>query len=69
MTDRTDNISKGDLVEINGRRGVVCHVTAQRCWILHDGDRVATGYSRARIRRTFLKYGIYDDQLVKTFTA
>ncbi|WP_141732386.1 hypothetical protein [Oligoflexus tunisiensis] len=69
MNDQKHHISKGDLVEINGRRGVVCHVTSQRCWVLHDEDRVATGYSMARIRRSFLRFGIYEDQLVKAFTA
>jgi hypothetical protein len=63
-----ENIAKGDIVEINGRRGVVCHLTARRAWVLHDGDRIATGYSRSKIRRAFLLYGLHGDNLVRSFS-
>lgn len=69
MSGQKHYISKGDQVEINGRHGVVTHLTSQRCWILHVGDRVSTGYSRGRFRRYFLRYDVHNDQLVKSFSS
>lgn len=63
-----ENIAKGDIVEINGRRGVVCHLTDRRAWVLHDGDRVATGYSRSKIKTAFLLYGLHGNDLVRSFS-
>jgi hypothetical protein len=63
-----NSISKGDIVEINGRRGVVRHLTARRAWVLHDGDRVATGYSRSKIKRAFMLHGLHGDNLVRSFS-
>jgi hypothetical protein len=47
-------ILKGMRIEIDGRRGVIRHLTADRCWVLHDGDLVATGYSISRARRSVI---------------
>ncbi len=63
-----DSIAKGDVVEINGRRGVVCHLTARRAWVMHDGERVATGYSRSKIKRAFMLYSLHGDNLVRSFS-
>lgn len=63
----SNSITKGDVIEINGRRGVVCHLTVQRAWVLHDGDHKATGYSRSKIQRAFMLYGLHGGEFVRAF--
>ncbi|MDQ3235771.1 MAG: hypothetical protein M3Q07_28520 [Pseudobdellovibrionaceae bacterium] len=62
------HISRGDLVEISGRRGFVCHLTASRCWVIHDGDKVSTAYSKWRLNCLTMKFHMHGKQMVKAFT-
>jgi hypothetical protein len=62
-----DRISKGDIISLGGKQGVVCHLTAQRFWVIYDSCRAATGHSLARIRRLPMRYDLVGDQMVKTF--
>jgi hypothetical protein len=44
-------IFKGMRIEIDGRQGTIRHLTPDRCWVLYDGDLIATGLSPRRVRR------------------
>ncbi len=38
-------------LEVDGRLAVVKSLTKTRCWLLFDGERVATGFTLNRIRK------------------
>jgi hypothetical protein len=42
-------------------------MTVQRAWVLHDGDHKATGYSRSKIQRAYMLYGLHGGEFVRAF--